>query len=675
MRPTYIVLLSAFLQLTFGFSLTTGYLKYFRRKAIDIIDQAGPNDDCARQLKAWIGELFGPKSTWAMKMLDASAKLQTGLYSFNIFHFGDFDGCLNIKEEKIGMGIIEGKYCTAAVLPAQNSSSDLAQILNFVTIVPEMTGSQKGKDMQHILKILKVIYGLCLPKACSALSIQKLWNHLEASFKMPLRVAVDEDFCTFTGKVPFVFQWDTIVIWGFVVYAVFVLAATVCDLSQLTPRGWIQLLRPFSLYRNARKILLPGKKASWGCLDGLKVFSMCWVIFGHVYTIEILTGTTNMVSYFQWRNSLSSLLVLMAPFAVDTFLVISGLLLAYKCLEVRQALGGFPFLQFYLGRFFRLWPTLLATILLYTHILKYLGDGPIWPLIAHKTALTCRYSGWATAMFVTNFVKFQHQCIEPSWYLAVDCQLYCLAPALLLLFYKSPKSACLSLIGLWAWSAGHAYNTTVRYKENWTPAEGDDSFHLRIYQSTLVRLPPWVLGLVTGALIYHKPPAISSLVARWLWGCTSFLLVGVIVAHHALMLYPYNEYHSALFNATARSAWGLAICLLILLCLSGHGGVVNWVLSLELLRPLVRISYSVFLLHSAVIAVLHGQKRTPGHQTTFNSLQDFIADLPFILLASFVWCLLFEAPFIGLAKLLVGVGIVGRRTTLEKTPVGTLKLA
>lgn len=113
-------------------------------------------------------------------------------------------------------------------------------------------------------------------------------------------------------------------------------------------------------------------------------------------------------------------------------------------------------------------------------------------------------------------------------------------------------------------------------------------------------------------------------------------------------------------------------------------GVINWVLSLDVLRPIVRISYSVFLLHPAVIALLHGHKRTPGYQTTFNcvsqlpeghhiftslQLQDFIADLPFILLASFAWCLLFEAPFIGLAKLFF------RDRALQITHVATLKLA
>lgn len=87
-----------------------------------------------------------------------------------------------------------------------------------------------------------------------------------------------------------------------------------------------------------------------------------------------------------------------------------------------------------------------------------------------------------------------------------------------------------------------------------------------------MRLPPWVLGLGTGALIHQRPPVINSLAAGLMWGWTVFLLVGVAAAHHFLMLYPYNEYHAGIFNAAARSAWGLAICLLILLCLSGHGG-------------------------------------------------------------------------------------------------------
>ena len=44
-------------------------------------------------------------------MLDASAKLPSGILNGNINQFGDFDQCLSVKSESDG---IRGKYCLAS---------------------------------------------------------------------------------------------------------------------------------------------------------------------------------------------------------------------------------------------------------------------------------------------------------------------------------------------------------------------------------------------------------------------------------------------------------------------------------------------------------------------------------------------------------------------------------
>lgn len=67
-------------------------------------------------------------------MLDATAKPQTGLLSLNIFHFGDYDECLSIHEVKPDLGVIEGKYCTAVLVPLKNSSGSPDNLLDFATV-------------------------------------------------------------------------------------------------------------------------------------------------------------------------------------------------------------------------------------------------------------------------------------------------------------------------------------------------------------------------------------------------------------------------------------------------------------------------------------------------------------------------------------------------------------
>jgi peptidoglycan/LPS O-acetylase OafA/YrhL len=57
----------------------------------------------------------------------------------------------------------------------------------------------------------------------------------------------------------------------------------------------------------------------------------------------------------------------------------------------------------------RLVPSLLATVLIYLSVIKYLGEGPFWTRAAKLTAQNCKTTWWATLFFVSNFVRFENQ--------------------------------------------------------------------------------------------------------------------------------------------------------------------------------------------------------------------------------------------------------------------------
>lgn len=66
-------LANIFLFLVLGVSFSNcinwsgAYLKYFKQKAIEIIDYAGPKDQCSKHLKALITDVFNLKKLWAMQ--------------------------------------------------------------------------------------------------------------------------------------------------------------------------------------------------------------------------------------------------------------------------------------------------------------------------------------------------------------------------------------------------------------------------------------------------------------------------------------------------------------------------------------------------------------------------------------------------------------------------------
>lgn len=111
-------------------------------------------------------------------------------------------------------------------------------------------GVPEAGDLNQIVGMVRLSFGLCLPKACSADTIQILWNHLEFTFGLQGHLSVDEDFCTYKGKVPFKFPFDGLILyvifcnlfkltlktfrWGFVCYILLLGLATVYDFIIVT---------------------------------------------------------------------------------------------------------------------------------------------------------------------------------------------------------------------------------------------------------------------------------------------------------------------------------------------------------------------------------------------------------------------------------------------------------
>lgn len=111
-------------------------------------------------------------------------------------------------------------------------------------------------------------------------------------------------------------------------------ASVVSFVSTSESKG-IKVLKAFSLYDNLKKILTISQAENENLLflNGMRVFSICWVILGH----------DEWLRFMNIKNWLSSLEILMAPglttlalsayFAVDVFFWIGGFLLTITLAE------------------------------------------------------------------------------------------------------------------------------------------------------------------------------------------------------------------------------------------------------------------------------------------------------------------------------------------------------
>lgn len=132
------------------------------------------------------------------------------------------------------------------------------------------------------------------------------------------------------------------------------------------PELWIS----FSAYNNLKKLVTTSKKPYHLLyLNGIKVISMFWVCVSHSYLTSMYGPTNNEMdiikvsttncpnqpstSHLQWVKTPFALCMISASMALDTFLLMGGLLTVYTYLRKRDYGLKFSVAMYYTHRFVR----------------------------------------------------------------------------------------------------------------------------------------------------------------------------------------------------------------------------------------------------------------------------------------------------------------------------------
>ena len=211
----------------------------------------------------------------------------------------------------------------------------------------------------------------------------------------------------------------------------------------------VRALHSFSALNNSRKLLATKATAeNFGCLNGMRVLSTAWVVIGHCFLyasglgpnqfmIEAvrsltLNYTIICVQYLNndhsiWQDSLkwSFQAIGNATISVDTFFLISGMLVSYLLLrELDRNKGRFNIFIFYLHRYLRysrqckhyvtfigwiictfnnrLTPVYAIILGFIATLMVYIGSGPNWGF-TYNTAEACRNEWWHNFLYINNF--------------------------------------------------------------------------------------------------------------------------------------------------------------------------------------------------------------------------------------------------------------------------------
>ncbi len=289
-------------------------------------------------------------------MIDSSGKIPNGIFGGALYSPGIVYECLDAKypvvdtqDGSTAYQADQTSYCL--VLLTSDPSLGQPSTFNFSSIFPEGTTFENA---------------LCAPRSCAkpkvnlemALSI--IVQQIGVS-GVSIAVKSCRDMVDLNAPLD---PYQIIIIAVLVIFTGLVLAGTLLLQAHRTRNSndpmakarskAFQTITAFSVISNTESLLnTKSTSETITCLGGIRVFALFWVFFGHNYSNSFLSKIYNNPKYFvDWLKSWLYLTIYEGTAAVDTFFVMSGLLVTYVLLkEMGKNRGRFNVVYYYVHRY------------------------------------------------------------------------------------------------------------------------------------------------------------------------------------------------------------------------------------------------------------------------------------------------------------------------------------
>jgi hypothetical protein len=415
--------------------------------------------------------------------------------------------------------------------------------------------------------------------------------------------------------------------------------ATIADYFSTGDRSDSMLyksLLAFSLIKNVKVLLMQrsqqklGKTDTLDILNAARVMSTGWIVLFHSFMIQVfITANSNYDSIFDEYGDSNNIIPLTAPYAVDTFFWIGGLLMAFFYIaEVERAANYsiLDVLKHYMHRYFRISPAIFFAILFFWSLEKYLGNGPLFYNAAEKSMLLdCDKYMYTNILYLNNIIPDNkgNLCMIHTWSMAIDTQYFVFFTLVLLVYIKVSKllgwlliaaSCCCGIVTSGIMAA--KYDLLVGL-----PIAHSLEYYWYYYTKPYTRLAPYALGVAAGIILYSFRQQQQGKVydrfansianafnnAYFRYGMfflglcliNTFMFAQLDVYKHPGPDYEFeewNEAQSSSFIAFERFGFGLGVMLVLMPLLLGH---FSWIIEFMAYGPwsvFARISFCVYVI-------------------------------------------------------------------------------
>ncbi|KHJ92927.1 acyltransferase [Oesophagostomum dentatum] len=615
------------------------------------------NGGCTEEQKEILKE-----NMYAVEEIDAFGKLPAGIMELTLISSGSYSECTHL------VAPYDVHYCYATatfdnkVAEVEFTRKDAVESKNSF-----QTSSAIG------MTGIGVKIAVCMPKSCSEEDIPKVLDTINLQGVIPLTFV--DSTCVPTSVKPTTAFW---IFMGFMAFfVIWALAASAIDFymdvyMKKAPRQTkaLRILLSFSVYSNGAAILetSPHKEGTLKSLASIRFISMTWVAAGHTLGQNAINDAFRPVLTL-WNPFLSTTIT-NAFLSVDTFFLLSGILVSYLFFKSKPSSkfvkNPLVWVMFYVHRYLRLTPPIMIFIGFYTVVLPFF-NGPWAASVSgimgtlEDSVQACQKQWWHNALYINNFFGNIAECYPVTWYLAVDTQLYFVAPIFLITLALKPILGAILLVLCAAGSIAYVY--VITFRDN-LPAtvfgafafQKTTAFFSEYYEKPWTRCTPYLVGIAVGYLLARgKKPRIHWLTASSAWALATAVAVASLYGPHGYIKGDDNwsEFTRGTYNNFSRIGWALAVSWVIVANHLGWGGPVATFMDHPLWKPLGRLSYCAYIVHYFVIHYVFNLDDRPAHYVSIWQTYVYRV-IPVVALSytlAFIWSCLFESPIIKLEKI------------------------
>lgn len=603
---------------------------------------------------------------WNAFLVDSWGKTGDGILDGNFVLWGMPPECTMLEvDEHFGWPwnvntTFSGRYCLVYTQSLEDDNNTPLEA-PAARVGPAMAGSSAVPSFFQ--------FGTCIPSSCTS---EDMMASLEATMrkggKRPRHVDCLEEKELDGGDIAYIVVLS--------ILGALMLGGAFADWligeNQELREGPLRFLLVFSVSSNLKKIFQINNKPSpsvISCLQGMRVLSMTWIVWGHAAGVKFSVTKNSIGQYRLLTSKVIDQTLVNATYSVDTFFFMSGLLVVYGVMREQQRSGRVNWILYYIHRIIRLLPAIAMTAGLAATLAKFAMTGPFGGEIQRSFVDQCKAYWWKDVLFVTNIDIFKG-CLGHCWYTAVDTQIYIFLPIILIPLIWKPKIgvAWMAFVTLVFFSVtplmiGIAH--TLPDGINLPNPDYDANMDIYTYERPYCRASAYLVGCWAGWLIFKTQ---NKKVKMAMWQALLGWLVAAAVA--SSVLYGMADYNSVgrgdtifskplplwlavLYGGLSRPAWALALLWVVFACHTGHGGLIDEFLSHPSWQPLSRLSYPLYLVAVVVQLMFIGSVELPLYS---NHTSLIIETTGYLFIGGMIalWLsLAVEVPISGLERMLI----------------------